>query len=181
MHSSERKRAFKKTWLCVQKRYVMGSIVSERGLQAALSEELRGKLPTSVCVVVEPPWTMADGTRKTPDLIIIEGEQITDIIELKFVPHHRAPWKKDIEKLRSYIRTPNTQYPILLDPKTGQWDKYFSVHDACRLHFVAVSRNDSDAVLPPLPLENQVSSINHWYERTGDGDDKWDIDFAYDQ
>ena len=71
MHSSERKRAFKKTWLCVQKRYVMGSIVSERGLQAALSEELREKLPTSVCVVVEPPWTMADGTRKTPDLIII--------------------------------------------------------------------------------------------------------------
>ena len=120
---AEKQRLYKETWKRVKGVYYEGFCVSEHNLQAALYAELRKELSSDSHVVVEPTWEIADG-KAFPDLVIIEGGEITDIFELKFVPHHNAEWKEDIEKLFSYTEKPDERHlrhPVRLDPKTGQW------------------------------------------------------------
>ena len=179
MYSPERKRMYKKVWRRVKESYFTGFMVSERGLQGVLSEELKKGLPQANNVVVEPKWTMADGRQRTPDIVIVEEGKITDIFELKFVPHYYARWQDDIERLPRYIKNPDVLYPVNVNLETGRWDQYLPVQEGCRLHFVAVAQSSAQAVR--LPLDGEVSAINHWFGRTGDKDGEWDIRFACDQ
>ena len=161
-----RLRAYQDSWTQVKLAYYGGFIVSERGLQAVLYRELQARL-LGVHVVVEPTWT-----KKTPDLVIIEGGEITDIFELKFVPQGYATWEYDIAKLHAYVG--NAEYRVCLNPRTGYWAAPLPVRVGCYLHFVAVARHDAEAV---LSLGGQGQGINHWFGRVG-GADGWDIDFA---
>ena len=184
---TEKQRPYKKIWQQVESVYRKGFCVSERGLQAVLYAELRKKLSSNSHVAVEPTWNTADGEVR-PDLVIVEGEKITDIFELKFVPHdYRVKWKEDIKKLFRYIEKLDELHPqhlVRLDPKTGQWEDPLPVQDGCLLHFVVVARHDAEAVWPD-DLKNKVrewdtnnEKWNHWFGRTGDEDGKWDIEFA---
>lgn len=165
-----RMKTYRKIWKQVQQAYNGGFIVSERGLQAVLYGELQTRL-RGVHVVVEPTWTMADGTKKKPDLVIIEGGEITDIFELKFVPHYRALWRGDLEKLRAYIG--NTQYDVRLTPQTGQWAaRRLPVRADCCLHFAVIARYGRAVV-----RLSGHTGINHWYGRVGSAS-RWDIRFA---
>ena len=97
--------------------------MSEHGLQAVLYEELRKELSSDSHVVVEPTWKIADG-KAFPDLVIVEGEKITDIFELKFVPHYDAEWE-DIKKLFCYTEnamsgTRSTLYVWIQRPGNGR-------------------------------------------------------------
>ena len=183
---AEKQRLYKKIWQQVESVYRKGFCVSERGLQAVLYAELRKELPSDSYVVVEPTWNTSDGKVAKPDLVIVEGEKITDIFELKFVPHGYAEWKEDIEKLFRYVKKIDDRYPVHLDPKTGQTrqEDYLPVQDGCLLHFVVVARHDAEAVWPD-DLKKEVrewntdnEKWNHWFGRTGPGDGKWDIELA---
>ena len=167
-------------------RYRKEFCVSERGLQAVLYTELRKELSSDSHVVVEPTWEMADGNA-FPDLVIVEGGEITDIFELKFVPQGYVEWEEDIERLFRYIEKHDEQYPrypVRLNPKTGQWDADFPVQEGCCLHFVVVARHDAEAVCTEdLKKEvrkwnNDNRKWNHWFGCTGTGDGEWDIEFA---
>ena len=162
--------AYQNSWTQVQQAYCGGFMVSERGLQAVLYSALQAHLP-GVHVVVEPTWTMVDGTQKTPDLVIIEGGEITDIFEIKFVPHGDAIWECDITKLHAYV-VGNPQYPVQLNPPTGQWDQYLPVQAGCCLHFVVIANHTAQAVWPPLP---GINGIKHWFGRVG-GAGGWGIE-----
>ena len=150
---TEKQRPYKKIWQQVESVYRKGFCVSERGLQAVLHAELRKKLPSDSHVVVEPTWEM-DDRRVRPDLVIVEGGEITDIFELKFVPFDfRVEWQEDIKRLFRYIKQIDGQYPrypVRLDPKTGQTgqEDHFPVQDGCCPHFVVVARHDAEAVWP---------------------------------
>ena len=184
---TEKQSLYKKIWQRVKCEYRKEFCVSERGLQAALYAELRKELSSDRHVVVEPTWNTFDGKCPRPDLVIVERGKITDIFELKFVPHGYAEWKRDIKKLFSYTEKRNEQhpqYPVRLDPKTGQWKDSLPVQDGCLLHFVMVARHDAEAVWPN-DLKNKVrkwdtnnEKWNHWFGRTGNGDGKWGIEFA---
>ena len=186
---AEKQRLYKKIWQRVKGVYRKGFCVSERGLQAALYTELQKELSSDSHVVVEPTWTTFDGKVAKPDLVIVEGEKITDIFELKFVPHYDAEWKEDIKKLFRYTEKRDErhpQYPVRLDPKTGQWDADFPVQDGCLLHFVVVARRDSanSTAVWPDALKKEVrkwntdnEKWNHWFGRTGANDGEWDIEF----
>ena len=185
---AEKQRLYKKIWQQIKCVYRKGFCVSERGLQAALYAELQKELSSDIHVVVEPTWNTVDKKVTKPDLVIVEGEKITDIFELKFVPHdYRVPGKEDIEKLFRYIKKHDERYPrypVCLDPKTGEWKEYFPVQDGCLLHFVVVARHDAEAVYP-VDLKEKAPELNtdnekwnHWFGRTGDSDGKWDIEFA---
>ena len=183
---AERQRRYKEIWDRVKRVYYKGFCVSEHGLQAVLYEELRKELSSDSHVVVEPTWKIAD-REVFPDLVIVEGEKITDIFELKFVPHdYRVNGEEEIKKLFRYIKKRDEQYPrypVCLDPKTGKWKECFPVQDGCLLHFVVVARHDAEAVWPD-DLKNKVRECtdnekwNHWFGRTGTDDGEWDIEFA---
>ena len=179
MLSQSRKDHCKKAWSRVKKQYCSGWIVSERGLQAALYSELKKELSTSSHIVVEPTWKTDNKPKKTPDLVIVENDQITDIFELKFVPYDLVKWENDIEKLRLYVGESDAKYSVRLCPKTGKWRSSFPIKDGCRLHFVAISHHDAEAVDPCLTKDSP--RINHWYGPTGDSCNKWGISFAQAQ
>ena len=120
---------------------------------------------------------MADGSERTPDLVLVENDDITDIFELKFVPHDYAKWKADVDKLLRYKAQDDEQDPVHLKPETGQWDRYLPVRDGCLLHFVAVAKRDAEAVWP-LKVSGRGSEINHWFGQIRSGGGKWDIAFA---
>ena len=184
---TEKQRPYKKIWKQVESVYRKGFCVSERGLQAVLHAELRKELPNDSHVVVEPTWNTFDGKVAKPDLVIVEGGEITDIFELKFVPHGYAEWEKDIKKLFRYIEKREEQYqryPVRLDPMTGQWEDPLPVQDGCCLHFVVVARHDAEAVCTEdLKKEvrkwnNDNKKWNHWFGCTGTGGGEWGIEFA---
>ena len=183
---AEKLRVYKEIWQRVKGVYCKGFCVSERGLQAALYTELQKELSSDSHVVVEPTWDTADGEVR-PDLVIVEGGKITDIFELKFVPHdYRVNGEEEIKKLFPYIKKRDEQYPrypVCLDSKTGKWEAHLPVQDGCLLHFVVVARHDAEAVWPD-DLKNKVRECNtdnekwnHWFGRTGTNDGEWDIEF----
>ena len=181
---AEKQSFYNEIWQKVKGVYRKGFCVSERGLQAALYAELQKELSSSdIHVVIEPTWKAVDGKTR-PDLVVVEGEKITDIFELKFRPSGYAQWKRDIEKLFHYIKKRDEQYPrypVCLDPKTGEWKTHLPVQDGCLLHFVVVAKHDAEAVCTSS-LEKKVrelntdnENLNHWFGCTGDGE--WDIEF----
>ena len=182
---SHRKTVFEKLWNRVRDRYELGYCVSERGLQAALFFEISDSLQDSA-VIVEPTWIIA-GRLTIPDLVIVENDLITDIFELKFVPHGCADSKSDLKKLLSYRTDSEERHPIHLDPQIGAWDRRMPIGRACQLHFVAVSSYEAAAVWPEsLPSEASdlaagLHEITHWYGRVGGNTDKecqWGIQWS---
>ena len=174
------KGIFREVWDRVCQLYQLEHIVSERGLQAALYAELRDKLSGDMHIVVEPEWSEVG---KRPDLVLCTDNEITDVFELKFVPQFYAQWEEDVEKLLSYVQEPpGALLPVRLDRETGQWKERLPVGSDCRLHFVAVSRHDAEAVWKEC-LERQFPSLtssatfHHWYGRVGNGEDRWGIEF----
>lgn len=168
-------------WKKVREQYSLGSCVSERGLQALLYAELRRSLP-SATIVVEPRWSNA-GSTYVPDLAIVEGMTVTDVFEIKFVPHHRAELKGDIDKLIRY-GTELRQCLVEVEPLTGKWKETLATSDDLRRHFVVVANDGAAAVwLQSLQeevpaLSEHLSSFYHWFGRIGAADlasQKWDV------
>ena len=140
----DRKRVYLEIWSRIEDSYFDSYMVSEHGLQAALYEEFRKTLP-NVHVVVEPTWNVGNEQMK-PDLVIVEKGQITDIFELKFVPHYYVQddeLERDIQKLLLYGTNPDEGYPVRVGPNIGQYieEENLPVRNNCRLHFVAVARH----------------------------------------
>ena len=160
--------AYQNSWTQVQQAYNGGFVVSERGLQAVLHGALQANLP-GVHIAVEPTWTMAGGGILWPDLVLVEGGEITDIFELKFGLEHYPVWQGDIAKLQNYVGNPG--YHVRRDPQTGQWAPPLPVQAGCCLHFVVIANHTAEAVCPPLP---GITGITHWFGQVG-GAGGWGI------
>ena len=179
----ERMGHYREIWKRIRKTYYTGYMGVEHGLQAALYAELI-TLP-GVNVVFEPGWRVCvDGPLQHPDLVIVAGETITDIFELKFLPWGYPQFQRDINKLLGYLD--HHEYPVRLseyeDTDTHQ-ERNLPLHQDVCLHFVAVGRYDADAVQPQslmekIPiLQNNPGRLNHWFGRVG-GDGEWSIEFG---
>lgn len=180
--------ASRSAWRTVRQHYMDGHCVSERGLQSILASELRGVFPAAK-IIVEPCWASKD-CRQTPDIVVVEDGLLTDIFEIKFVPHHYAQFRPDIRKLISYVEN-HDPVPISIDPITGKWETSIAVSSTTRTHFVAISRSDSNAVYPlgireEIKMKDQdlvagLGRINLWYGRTAivePLDEDWGICFG---
>ena len=182
IYREEKRKIYEGIWCHIKALYYRGFCVSERGLQAALYADLQRMLP-DVDIVVEPTW-MVDGKEKTPDLVIVERNEITDIFELEFVPHYYADFNEDIGKLLRYDANSAKGYNVSLNPTTGQWERNLPVSDSCLLHFVVVANLKSAAVWPEsleeeVPeLKNNQGILNHWFGRTSGSDGEWGIEFG---
>lgn len=170
----------KQIWCKVQKDYNDGSIVSERHLQSVLFHHFRNSNPTAD-VIVEPTWWIISGKKHRPDLVIVQNKHITDIFELKFVPHGYPVWRNDVEKLYRYVATPN-KFPVALNPESGQWEESTPVHSDCRLHCVVISQHDAEAIDTPTIKKhldqrhpNRKNPLYHWYGSIGN-EQKWNIE-----
>lgn len=180
-------RETEELWNRVKEKYERGYCVSERGLHAELFCEISRVLPDSAHVIVEPTWTVADNM-KTPDLVIVKNERITDIFELKFVPHHYAHWKLYLRKLLGYGANPDECYDVRIVPRTGKWKPAIPIDPTCRRHFVAVSKYDAGAVWSELlrkevqHLAERLHEITHyWYGRVRgntEEDQQWGIKWS---
>ena len=136
---------YQDAWTRVAEHYADGYCVSERGLQASLASSLGDNFPENK-IVVEPSWK-SDCGHWIPDMVMLANGCITDIFELKFVPHHYASYQNDLDKLASYIADPDAQFCAQLEPSTGQWiGRNASLASDCMVHFVVVSRHDADAI-----------------------------------
>ncbi len=186
----DRVRVYREIWSRIENLYFDGYMVSERGLQAALYAEF--KILSGVKVIVEPTWEVG-----VPDLVIVEKEQITDIFELKFKPHHYVSdysLRWDIQKLLRYGANPDEKYPVRVRPNTGQWEENLPVRNNCRLHFVAVAEHNAAAVWPASlrqvvrdlkEADSQLGEnsrvLSHWFGRIGGDTDEnreWSIEFG---
>ncbi|MYJ96290.1 MAG: hypothetical protein F4053_12105 [Proteobacteria bacterium] len=166
---------FRDSWSGVRRNYRDGFCVSEAGFQADLYERLRQRLQ-SCNVIAGPTWEGTVDGRRRPDLVIAQDGFITDILELKFVPHWYAIWRPDIQKLRGYLH-PNSPraYPVSLCPETGNWVEDTPLHEECRLHFVVASQHDAAALRRPIP--EGEPPVNRWHGPVEDPLPEWHIQF----
>lgn len=179
---NEQHQDYQCVWRQVANQFQTGDIVSERGLQAALYARLVTSFPLKA-VIVEPYW-QCNGQPVIPDMIVVEDNRITEIFEIKFVPHGYPVFEPDLRKLCSYGRSPEEKYYSKLDPDTGRWKTSLPVDTHCARHLVAVGREDAAAVWPEsigAALEQHTVHtipVNHWFGRVGQAVEKgWDIDF----
>jgi len=174
---------FRGVWRAIQREYLEGRVVSERDLQARIICEMKQLLSGPMRIMAEPAWKEADNFR-IPDIVIASDSRITDIFELKFVPHGYADPKDDLAKLVEYSSAGDRHRPVSLEPLTGQWAKSIPLAKDCRFHFIAVSNFGAAAVWPEsladeVPrLAQYLKHITHWFGRTGRNDapnNIWDI------
>ena len=159
---------FTEIWSQVKTEYENGLVVSERNLQAVLFGKIRKAMP-STFVIAEPTWKL-DGKRRSPDLVIVRNNFITDIFELKFMTSYDA-WRKDVKKLIDYVET-NNRYPVFLNPYTGDYAEKNRIHNRCRLHFVIVADCKAEGV-QELTLQDYLrdsfpkhaNKFHHWIGR----------------
>ena len=153
--------SYKQVWERMKVLYDTGYCVSERGLQAALYTELKCEFPKK-SIVVEPRWG-----KHNPDMVIVGGDEITDIFELKFVPHAYPRFHYDIDKLLQYQGSQD----VKLNPVTGRWCVKLPIHRDCLLHFVVVGNSKAQAVLP----ENIPTRILLWHGRISIDGCEWGV------
>ena len=161
---------YQTVWAAVRHHYLTGSCVSERGLQTFLCWELMKEFPESR-VVVEPDWKGHD-RHYIPDVVMIEGGLISDVFEIKFVPHSYPKYKNDIEKLVAYRDWQRT-FPVAIDPATGKWEEPCTISKSLRIHFAVVGKHDAHAVSTSSVLQEvervagRGSRFFHWYGQVG--------------
>ena len=156
-----------------------------RALQAEIYHQIRINLPNSSFIVIEPTWPKPNelgvGSAYKPDLVVVENREISEIFELKFMPHYQPQYKNDIQKLIEYVRYPSIEKLVQLDQNTGKWEESLPLSDDVHLHFVAIGQHNASAVLPNdervARLIQQVN-INHWYGPVGDPNVNWGVNFV---
>ena len=152
---------YNRVWNRVREIYDAGYCLSERGLQAALYTELKWEFPKTG-IVVEPHWNIT-----IPDVVIVSSDEITDIFELKFVPHSYPKFNADIRKLREYKGLQHTK----LNPVNGRWEEPLPIRSDCRLHFVVVGNSESEAVRH----ENIPDRLFLWFGRISEQGCEWGV------
>jgi len=97
-------------------------------------------------VICEPTIALEHIGRVVPDLLVLQGNQVTAAVELKFVPHDFPQFEGDLQKLRAYGSS-HVSFPIMVEPTTGRFanDPYEFSPD-CLLVFAAIGRHDSSAL-----------------------------------
>lgn len=178
---------YRNAWCCVHAAFQEGFCISERGLQSALASALNEEFPEKK-LVIEPVWEIPREQirrkRYLPDIVLVEDMKISDIFELKFVPHSYAKFERDIEKLSLYSASSNERFPVQINQCTGRWtDEEASIRKDCQFHFVAVAQADAAAVCTEsLKVGAKFSGtgrFNHWYGRVGEVEHaKWGIGFG---
>ena len=135
--------------------YKKGLINSERCLQSALYFHIRNQIPEQeekdIKILLEPVLTceVGDLKGKQPDLLICDGKKILLIAELKFLPHYRPVWKKDVIKLKQiFDASKQNQFKTKLSlSANGKYDNViYEPDDNIALCFVVFGRDDAEAV-----------------------------------
>lgn len=144
----------------------------ESGLQCALYKEISLEF-SDVHIAVEP---YCNGEH--PDLVIVKNSVITDILELKFKPGGYPEFKNDIRRLSDYVGDNNRSCYTSIDPISGYTGEGYApplpVPKDCRLHFVVVSRPDSDALDSELIAKLLKFPLYHWKGPSGEKR-KWEV------
>ena len=175
---------YRNAWCSVHAAFQEGFCISERGLQSALASALSENFPEKN-VVIEPVWEIPRvhirRKRYIPDIVLVEDMKISDIFELKFVPHSYAKFERVLEKLMLYSSRSKGHFPVQINSSTGMWkDNEDSIREDCQFHFVAVAQADAAAVwTESLKVGAKLSGtgrFHHWYGRVGRVE--WDISFG---
>lgn len=167
-------RQYNGVWECVQAAYEWQWLASEHGLQAALYHSFLGIYP-QLKIVIEPTWEGVWEGRRKPDMVFVYDGMITDIFELKYVPFDYPAWKKDIDKLVSYVDGEEKFYDVVTDPITGRYSSPYMVSKDCRLHFGVVGRPDAEALCTET-IRSRIEKMDripenafyHWIGQSGE-------------
>ena len=174
-------------WDRVHEVCARGYMYSERGLQCALFREFTREFPT-MDMSVEPYCAAGMGCDgRHPDLVAIDGSEITDIFELKYQPGGGAfDYREDIHRLIAYVSEGQACH-VAFDLELGVTvEPPLPVPGHCRLHFVVVAHPAAAAVdinqihgvieqNPYGPLRNEVYL---WKGRSGINPD-WKVELIY--
>jgi hypothetical protein len=143
--ADQMEKAFKAAWTAAEVAYRAGKINNEATLQALVFGELRGALATSK-VLCEPRFDLGDDGRFVPDIVVLDGDEITAICELKFVPHRYPAYQPDLNKLKA-LSSSSRRHRCVLNPLDGEFgDQEHSVARTCLMVFGAIGRHDAKAV-----------------------------------
>jgi hypothetical protein len=146
----------------IKAEYDKGNVCSERHLQAMLFGLLYTTFKDSDYVVwVEPTLDGEKGAPLKgliPDLIITKENNIIAVIELKYVPHGFAKFKRDIEKLVEMDCEAGLSVPLKVIPSSGLWEKdnMFTFSKSTLYVFGVISKKGAEA----LSLEYIEKPIN---------------------
>lgn len=125
----------------VNRAYATGTINSERALQASIVSALAPLCP-DVVTLVEP--TLYDGENARPDLWIGTKGQALAIVELKFVPHAKARWEDDFDKLTNLLAR-GVACAYTVDPATGRDSQRIGCSGSPVGIYAVIARSDSQA------------------------------------
>lgn len=143
----------------IKQSYSNGLIPSERHLQAEIFQFLRQSLD-GYLIYVEPYEFKikknpdAAGAiviyeyfpGQVPDIIISKGNQIAAIIEVKYTPHARCEFKKDMIKLMRY-QTYSDSFSLTVDSSRGEFDTINKIKITIETAyiFMGIGKSDSGA------------------------------------
>ena len=142
---TETSAALDSAWTSCVHAFEAGQIASEATLQANLFCALQACI-TDVVVHCEQIIKLSNGQTKKPDMLVVRGNDVIAVLELKFVPHHWPEYKDDVEKLASYSEHRNN-FELSLDPTTGKFsDQVFRFCESCLFVYAVIGQHDAVAV-----------------------------------
>lgn len=128
--------------------YRNGLILNERTMQAVLYKHITQKMGVNTCLEPHMPTAKRDGARAIPD-IVVYGDEIDLIAELKFVPHGNPIFESDVEKFCTLMERGSKKHLITLDPKTGKYARTpHYITNQTRFAFFVVGHSDARAIIP---------------------------------
>jgi len=111
----------------IKQKFLSGTLVYERQLQAELYSCLKYRLNEDYIVWVEPVMYLEkyDLGKAKPDIVITKKDEIIAINELKFKPWEFPMFKHDIEKLEKFQNVANDGAIIQLGiiPQSPNWNE----------------------------------------------------------
>lgn len=81
--------------------YVRQRINSERSLQASFWSQINIRLPSHFRMFIEPQFTLDDGSRVIPDIVVCNSRSVICVVEIKFRPRGNAAYHKDVRSLNN--------------------------------------------------------------------------------
>ena len=142
---TETNAALDSAWTSSVDAFKKGQIASEATLQAHLFCALHTRIP-DVLIHCEQVIKLSNGQRKQPDMLVVRGNDVIAVLELKFVPHDYPRYEDDVEKLAQYSKHRN-DFEISLDPTTGKFsDQLYRFCESCLFVFAVIGQHDAVAV-----------------------------------
>lgn len=157
--------------------YERGTLVSERHLQAILYSEANQHLyDRNIILLIEPKIQTTRDCQITgliPDMLLVQGNEVVGVVEIKYVPYKYVPYEKDFDTFQAFNSLRNNdsiRIYLKVIANDGNWDKSNSyvISKNLKFYYFAIGNYDSNIFTDTFNLAskydiNQQSSLYTYF------------------